>query len=145
MASSGANDHALTLPMVEKLTVLISGRHENFYQLVWIMILAIFLYISYVYNEIFTCPNGIFTRLERVDIDFFLPLLTMWDKQNLAIHRSKFQLAISMPPNLQKCKYRFTFAKISACKRFPLFPITTEARDMLHVVMTVLTGTQLIP
>ena len=48
-----------------------SGRHENFYQLVQIMILTIFLYISYVYDEIFTRPNGIFTRLGRVDVDFF--------------------------------------------------------------------------
>ena len=38
------------------------------------MIFAIFLYISYVPNEIFTCPNGIFTHLGWVDIDFFLPL-----------------------------------------------------------------------
>ena len=38
------------------------------------MILAIFLYIAYVYNEIFTHPNGIFTRLGGVDVDFFLPL-----------------------------------------------------------------------
>ena len=35
------------------------------------MILTIFLYISYVYNEIFTRPNGIFARLGRVDVDFF--------------------------------------------------------------------------
>ena len=35
------------------------------------MILAIFLYIPHVYNEIFTRPNGIFTHLGRVDIDFF--------------------------------------------------------------------------
>ena len=40
------------------------------------MILVIFLYIAYVYNEIFIRPNGIFTRLGQVDIDFFfLPLL----------------------------------------------------------------------
>ena len=35
------------------------------------MILAIFLYITCVYYEIFTRPNGIFTRLGRVDVDFF--------------------------------------------------------------------------
>ena len=35
------------------------------------MILAIFLYIAYVYNEIFTRPNGIFTCLWRVNVDFF--------------------------------------------------------------------------
>ena len=35
------------------------------------MLLPIFLHFAYVYNEIFTCPNGIFTRLGRVDIDFF--------------------------------------------------------------------------
>ena len=35
------------------------------------MILAIFQYIKYVYREIFTCPNGIFTCLGRGDIDFF--------------------------------------------------------------------------
>ena len=35
------------------------------------MILAISLYISYVYNEIFTRPNGIFIHLGRVDIAFF--------------------------------------------------------------------------
>ena len=34
-------------------------------------ILATFLYIAYVYNEIFTRPNTIFTRLGRVDVDFF--------------------------------------------------------------------------
>ena len=51
-----------------------SGWHENFYQLVRIEILATFLYIAYVYNEIFTLPNGIFTGLGRVDVDFFLPL-----------------------------------------------------------------------
>ena len=32
---------------------------------------AIFLYIAYVYNEIFIHPNGIFTRLGWVDVDFF--------------------------------------------------------------------------
>ena len=35
------------------------------------MILAIFLYIAYVYIEMFTCLNGIFTCLGCVDIDFF--------------------------------------------------------------------------
>ena len=35
------------------------------------MLLAIFLHFAYVYNEIFTCPNGIFTHLGWVDIDFF--------------------------------------------------------------------------
>ena len=44
---------------------------ENFIR---IIILAIFLYISYVYNEIFTRPNGIFTCLEQVNIDFFFYL-----------------------------------------------------------------------
>ena len=53
------------------------GRHENLNQLVWIMILAIFLYIAYVYNEFFTYPNGIFSHLGRVDVDFFLSLLAM--------------------------------------------------------------------
>ena len=38
------------------------------------MILAILLYIPCVYNEIFTHPHGIFTRLGWVDVDFFLPL-----------------------------------------------------------------------
>ena len=55
------------------VAVSFSGWHKNFYQLNW-MVLAIFLYISYVYSEIFTRPNGIFTRLGRVDVDFFLPL-----------------------------------------------------------------------
>ena len=35
------------------------------------MILDIFLYIACVYNEIFTRLNGIFSRLGRVDVDFF--------------------------------------------------------------------------
>ena len=54
-----------------------SGRHEHFYHLALIMILAIFLYIAYVCNEFFTHPHGIFTHLGRVDVDFFLPL-TYW-------------------------------------------------------------------
>ena len=45
------------------------------------MILAIFLYISYVYNEIFTRLNVIFTRVGHMDIDIFLPL-DSW-KQNV--------------------------------------------------------------
>ena len=44
---------------------------RTFYQLVWMIILAIFLYIAYVYNQIFSHPNGIFTHLGWVDIDFF--------------------------------------------------------------------------
>ena len=51
-----------------------SGRHENFYQLVGIEILATFVYIACIYNEILTCLNHIFTRLGQVDVDFFLPL-----------------------------------------------------------------------
>ena len=35
------------------------------------MILATFLYIAYVYNEFFTCPNGILTNKRLVDFDFF--------------------------------------------------------------------------
>ena len=41
------------------------------------MILAVFLYIVYVNIEIFTRPNGIFTRLGRVDVDFFYLWLTL--------------------------------------------------------------------
>ena len=41
------------------------------------MILAIFLYIAYVYNKIFIRPNVIFTRLGWVDVDFFLPLVPL--------------------------------------------------------------------
>ena len=48
-----------------------SGRHEIFYQLVRIMILAILMYIAYVYNEIFTSLNGILTPLGLLDVDFF--------------------------------------------------------------------------
>ena len=58
---------------------LSSGQAEHFYQLLPMIILAIFLYIAYVYNQIFTHPNGIFTRLGWVDIDFFLPLLSIAD------------------------------------------------------------------
>ena len=36
-----------------------------------IMILAIFLYIAYVHNEILTPSNGIFTCLGQVDVEFF--------------------------------------------------------------------------
>ena len=35
------------------------------------MILTIFLYIPYVYNETFTRLNGIFAHLGLVGIDFF--------------------------------------------------------------------------
>ena len=42
------------------------------------MILAMFLYIAYVYNEIITCPNGIFTHLGRVDVDIFNLCLLMY-------------------------------------------------------------------
>ena len=35
------------------------------------MILAIFLCIAYVYDEIFTRLNDIFTRLGWMDFDFF--------------------------------------------------------------------------
>ena len=31
---------------------------------------VIFLYFAYVYNEFSTRPNGIFTRLGRMDVDF---------------------------------------------------------------------------
>ena len=54
-----------------------SGWHEIFYQLVRIIIFAIFLYIACVYNEIFTCPNGIFTHLGRVDV-YFSTSDSMW-------------------------------------------------------------------
>ena len=43
------------------------------------MIFAIFLYISCVYNEIFTRPNCTFTRLGRVDIDFIYLWCEVWD------------------------------------------------------------------
>ena len=47
-----------------------SGLHENFYQFVRIEILVTFLYIAYVYHEILTRLNGIFTHLGWVDVDF---------------------------------------------------------------------------
>ena len=50
---------------------LMQWSTRKFYQLARIMILAIFLYIAYVYNEIFTRPNVIFTCLGQVDVDFF--------------------------------------------------------------------------
>ena len=46
------------------------------------MILATFLYIAYAYNEIFTRPNGIFTHLGRVDVDFFLLSRCSWSSAN---------------------------------------------------------------
>ena len=44
---------------------------QKLYQLFRIIILVIFLYIAYVYDQFFTCPNDISTNLGRVDIDFF--------------------------------------------------------------------------
>ena len=52
----------------------LNGRPENFYQLIRIEIFPTFLYITYVYNEILTRPNVIFTRLGRVDVEFFFYL-----------------------------------------------------------------------
>ena len=49
---------------------LTGGQHKNCYQLIWIMILDIFLYIAFVYNEILIHSNGIFTSL-GVEVDCF--------------------------------------------------------------------------
>ena len=51
-----------------------NGWHENFNQLIWIIISAIVLYIAHVckeYNEMFTYLKGIFSCLGWVNIDFF--------------------------------------------------------------------------
>ena len=56
---------------------------KNFYQPVRMMTLPVvifpYMYIAYVYNEIFTRLNGIFTHLGRVDVDFLPPLCYVID------------------------------------------------------------------
>ena len=54
-----------------------SGKHENLYQHAWMIVLAIFVYIAYVYNEFFTHLNGILVCQEQVFIDFVDPVQVM--------------------------------------------------------------------